>query len=74
MPVQRIGGVDHAGDVAIGDEPHRRPRLADRRDQIGMARPVENERRDLGGRHPLGLGKGTDVFLRGASRSTTPLG
>src|SRR5690349_1337781 len=60
----RIGGMDHAGDVAVGDEAHPRPRLAHRGDEIGMARPVEDERHDLLRLDALGLGERADVVVR----------
>ena len=47
MPVfAGSAGVDHAGDVAVGDQAHRRAGLAHRRDQLGVARPVEDQRGD----------------------------
>ena len=55
--------MDHAGDVAIGDERDRPAGLAHPRDQVGMARAIEDERGDLGRRHALRLGEVADVLL-----------
>ncbi len=40
-----IGGVDHAGDVAVGDQLHRGAGLAHAGDQVGVARAVEDAAR-----------------------------
>ena len=42
---RRIGGVNDAGDVAVGDELHRGAGLAHAGDQFGVARAVEDAAR-----------------------------
>ena len=56
--------MDHAGNVAVADQPDRRACAAHFFDQAGMARPVEDAGGDLRNRHALGLGQVTDVFHR----------
>ena len=46
MPVCRIGGVDHAGDIAVADQAHRRAGFAHLVDHVGVARTVEDHRGD----------------------------
>ena len=65
MPVfVRVGGVDHAGHVAVRDQRDGRAGLAHRRDQVGMARPVHDQRGDVGRCHALRLRQIADVLLR----------
>ena len=66
MPVVAgVGGMDHAGHVAVGDQPHRGAGLADGGDQVGVARAVEHQRGDVLGLHALGLGERDDVLVGG---------
>src|SRR5215204_1445333 len=58
-----VGGVDHAGDVAVGDEAHRTASLAHRSDQVGVARAIENEGGDVFRGHPFGFGQRRNVVL-----------
>ena len=44
----RLGGVDHSGDVAVGDQIDPRADLAQAVDDLTMARPVEHADRDVG--------------------------
>ena len=64
----RLGAMDHAGDVAVGDQRHRGAGLADRRDHVGMARPVEQDRGDLRRLDALGLGEVAGCSRRPARR------
>src|SRR5262249_29409191 len=52
-------GVNDAGDVAIGDEAHGGPCRAYALDDVGVARPVEDQDRDRAGLDALGLGEPT---------------
>ena len=56
--------MDHAGDVAVGDQAHGGAGAADRRNDVGMARTIEHQRGDGGSRHALGLGETLDVLGR----------
>jgi hypothetical protein len=58
----RFGRMDHGGHVAVGDQAHGGAGLAHRRDHVGMARPVEQHRRDAPGRRP-GFGERADVLV-----------
>ena len=70
----RVGGMDDARHVAVGDQRNRGAGLAHTGNQVGMARPVEQQRGDLLRFDALGLGEVDDVVSAGASRSTTPFG
>ena len=64
MPVfSGFGGMDHGGHVAVGDQAHGGAGLAHRRDHVGMARPVEQHRRDALGLDALGFGERADVLV-----------
>jgi len=57
--------VDDTGDVTVGDQPHRGAGPAHADDHVGVARAVENERRDVRGLDALGLGELQDVVASG---------
>ncbi len=66
MPVVAgVGGVDHAGHVAVGDQAHGGAGLADGGDEVGVARTLEHQRGDVLGLHALGLGERDDVLVGG---------
>ena len=56
--------MDHAGDVAVGDQAHGRAGRTDSRDNVGVARTFQHQRGDRGGLHAFGLGEAADVFIR----------
>jgi hypothetical protein len=60
----RIGGMNHAGHVAVGDERHIGPDLANSGDDVGVTGPVEHQRGDVARLDALGLGDLQDVFTR----------
>ncbi len=62
--VVRVGGMNHAGDVAVGDEAHSSTGAADRIDDLRVTRTIEHERGDCGRMHILGAGKAADVLRR----------
>src|SRR5271170_5353446 len=59
----RLRGVDYAGHVAVADQAHRRAGLAHRRDDIGVARAIEDHGGDVLRLYALGLGELADVFI-----------
>ncbi len=70
----RLGGVHHARDVAIGDKVHSRAQTAQRSDDVGMTRPVEDTDGDLGRLHALGPGDGRSVVGRRGVEINDPVG
>ena len=58
----RAGGHDRAGDVAVGDVADARAGVADLLGELLVARPVEDDDRDVGGSLLLGLGDAPDVL------------
>ena len=69
MPVSSgLRREDHAGDVAVGDQADAGAGLADRRDELGVARPVEDQGGDLVRLDALRLGEAVDVLLRRSRR------
>ncbi|MPM96406.1 hypothetical protein SDC9_143569 [bioreactor metagenome] len=58
----RVGGHHGGGDVAVGEQPGRRPRVADVGDQLLVAVAVEHADGDLVDRLALGLGDLADVL------------
>ncbi len=56
--------MDHAGDVAVGDQAHRGAGRANAGDDVGMARTIEHQHGDRGGIDALGLGEPADVVGR----------
>ena len=57
-------GRDHAGDVAVADQADAGARLADLRDQLLMARPVEDQRDQIADLDILGPGQIGEVLAR----------
>ena len=55
--------MDDPCHVAIGDQADRRAGLAHRLDRLGVAWPVEQDRRDLRRLHAFRLGQRHDVFV-----------
>ena len=51
---QRLGHVDHAGDIAVADQAKRGAGRAHLLDELGVARAVEDADGDLAQRHALG--------------------
>jgi hypothetical protein len=58
-------------DSAVG-EPHRGAHLAHGRNEVGMARPVKNERSDVVGPDGFRLGERADVLLSGRIEINDP--
>ena len=58
-----LGGVDDAGDVAVGDQAYRGADLAHRGNDVGMARPVEDHGGDGLRLYALGLGQRQNVLV-----------
>ena len=56
--------MDHAGDVAIGDQAYRRARGAHALNDIGVAQAIEHQYRDRGSVDALGLGQAVDIVGR----------
>jgi hypothetical protein len=61
----RIGSMDHAGDIAVGNQADRGAGLAHRANQIGVARAIKDHRRDRLRFDTFGLGEVDDVVLGG---------
>ncbi len=73
--LQRLGDVDHAGDIAVADQAERCARRPHLLDQLGVARPVEDADGDLADRHALCASASALRLSAGdASRSTRPFG
>ena len=64
IPVSSGCRIDHAGHVAVRNQANTRAGLADRGDQIRVARPVEHEGGQLVDPDALRLGEVVEVFLR----------
>src|SRR5579863_1014409 len=60
----RFGGVDDAGNVTVRDQADRRAGLADRRNQVGMARSIKHHRGNVLRFDPLGFRQIEDVLAR----------
>ena len=57
MPVVRLGAVDHAGHVAVGDQPDRGTCGAKFGDHVFVARTFQHTDGDVLGRTALGGGQ-----------------
>ena len=60
----RVGGMHDPCDVAIRDQAHPGSHGADRGNDLGVPRPVEDADGDLLCRHTLGRGKGPHIVRR----------
>ena len=65
------GAADRGRDVAVADELDPGARGADLGDQLGVARPVEDDDRDVGDLAPQRLGDPVAVLRRLAARMST---
>ena len=71
---QRLGHVDHAGNVAVADQLERGARGAHLLDELGVARAVEDADGDLAEGTPLAPASAFRLSAGEASRSTRPSG
>ncbi len=60
----RVGAMNDARHVAIGDQPHRGAGAADAGDDVGVARTIEHQDRDRGSLDTLGLGQPPNIVGR----------